>query len=61
MDKEMGMRMEYPRPQFVRTDWMSLNGVWDFAFDEEVYDQTINVPFVYEAKLSGIDKREIHD
>lgn len=61
MDKEKGMRMEYPRPQFVRTDWMSLNGVWDFAFDEEVYDQTINVPFVYEAKLSGIDKREIHD
>lgn len=61
MNKEIGMRMEYPRPQIVRMDWMTLNGVWDFAFDEEVYDQTINVPFVYEAKLSGINKKEFHD
>ncbi len=22
---------EYPRPQLVRTDWMNLNGVWEFA------------------------------
>lgn len=61
MDREIGMRTEYPRPQFVRTDWMSLNGAWDFAFDEEAYEETINVPFVYEAKLSGIEKREFHD
>jgi len=26
-------RPEYPRPQFVRDDWMNLNGEWDYAFD----------------------------
>lgn len=54
-------REEYPRPQFVRTEWMSLNGIWDFSFDEEVYDKKINVPFVYESKLSGIEKKEFHE
>ena len=27
-------RAEYPRPQFVRQDWKSLNGLWEFAFDD---------------------------
>ena len=22
---------EYPRPQMVRTDWINLNGLWDYA------------------------------
>ncbi|MBQ2821452.1 MAG: hypothetical protein IJF17_07710, partial [Thermoguttaceae bacterium] len=22
---------EYPRPQFVRKDWVNLNGLWDYA------------------------------
>ena len=26
-------RSEYPRPQFVRENWMNLNGAWEFAFD----------------------------
>ena len=26
-------RPEYPRPQFVRQEWMNLNGPWAFAFD----------------------------
>ena len=26
---------DYPRPQFVRTDWENLNGTWDFGFDDE--------------------------
>ncbi|MFM2223103.1 MAG: hypothetical protein RLZZ78_1360, partial [Armatimonadota bacterium] len=26
-------RPEYPRPQFVRTDWMNLNGQWQFEID----------------------------
>ena len=25
---------DYPRPQFVRTDWENLNGTWDFGFDD---------------------------
>ena len=58
---EQAFRAEYPRPQFVRAEWMTLKGTWDFAFDEEVYDKKINVPFTYESKLSGIEKREFHE
>lgn len=68
------MRSEYPRPQFVRKDWQNLNGEWAFAFDDkdmgkrdqwfikpEVFDKKIQVPFVYQTKLSGINSQEIHD
>lgn len=70
----MTLRSEYPRPQFVRDKWLNLNGEWDFAFDdanrgmiehwwegEGPFDRTINVPFVYQAKKSGIGQRERHD
>ena len=26
-------RPEYPRPQFTRTDWLNLNGAWQFDID----------------------------
>ena len=26
-------RMEYPRPQMVRPNWMNLNGTWEFEMD----------------------------
>ena len=26
-------RSEYPRPQFVREDWINLNGTWSYEFD----------------------------
>ncbi|WP_281738349.1 sugar-binding domain-containing protein [Enterococcus dispar] len=63
----------YPRPQFVRENWLNLNGSWQFAFDDEnrglkekwhhqfEWPLKINVPFVYQAKLSGIGDRDIHD
>lgn len=56
-------RPEYPRPQFVRTDWLSLNGEWEFAFgdggqttipSEWEMSSHIIVPFAPEALLSGI-------
>lgn len=62
----------YPRPQFVRNDWMNLNGTWDFYFDdqnrgelEKYYiqfpmNQTITVPFTYETELSGIKDETVH-
>ena len=55
------IRGEYPRPQFMRAQWMPLNGEWDFSFDEECYDQTIIVPFAYEAPLSGIGDSAFHN
>ena len=29
------LRMEYPRPDRVRGTWCTLNGQWDFAFDQD--------------------------
>ncbi|MBV7507578.1 glycoside hydrolase family 2 [Bacillus sp. sid0103] len=28
------VRSEYPRPQFIRKDWINLNGEWEFQFDD---------------------------
>lgn len=53
-------RNEYPRPDFVREDWLSLNGTWDFSFDDDTFDTKINVPFACESKLSGIGKTGLH-
>lgn len=47
-------RGEYPRPQFVRDSWMSLNGEWDFSFGTDQFDLKIIVPYVYQSQLSGI-------
>ena len=58
-------RSEYPRPQFVRSGWMNLNGQWQFEMDhgcsgrarglvEAPYSMEITVPFCPESKLSGI-------
>ena len=54
------IREAYPRPQFERKDWMSLNGAWDFRFDEEEWRE-IRVPFAYQAPLSGIGSNRICD
>ncbi|MFS0882630.1 glycoside hydrolase family 2 protein [Metabacillus niabensis] len=63
-------RKEYPRPQFERTDWMNLNGEWNFKFDQENkgekekwyegadFDKKIIVPFTYETKASGIGEEK---
>src|SRR5437879_3014702 len=59
-------RVDYPRPNCVRKDWKSLNGIWEFAFDETQpkgpTPLRILVPWTFEAALSGIGKgKEIHE
>ena len=51
---------EYPRPQLVRPDWLSLNGLWDYAITPASaerpsdYPGRILVPFPIESALSGV-------
>lgn len=61
---------EYPRPQLERSEWMSLNGRWKFAFDNEQrfkrpsdvkeWPHEIIVPFTPECKASGIGDTGFH-
>ena len=62
-------RSEYPRPQFVRDNWLCLNGEWEFEIDqgdsglergvlERPLNERIIVPFAPESELSGIHNRD---
>lgn len=70
----MIFRNEYPRPQFRRRKWKTLNGEWNFSYDDlnvgikegyylgdKEFDLKINVPFTYQYKESGIGDSTIHD
>ena len=54
-------RSEFPRPDFERENWLSLNGEWQFSIDSPVFDRVIRVPFACETRLSGIEERGFHD
>jgi beta-galactosidase/beta-glucuronidase len=53
---------EYPRPILERTDWLNLNGLWDYAIlpagkaEPTLFDGKILVPFPVESSLSGVQK-----
>ena len=53
---------EYPRPQLERTDWVNLNGEWEYAIkpkgqaEPASFDGNILVPFAVESSLSGVQK-----
>jgi beta-galactosidase/beta-glucuronidase len=60
-------RPEYPRPDLERTDWVNLNGEWQFEIDTgksgiekgwftgNDFSKTIVVPFPPESSLSGVN------
>src|SRR5438874_7550200 len=66
-------RPEFPQPQFDRSQWLSLNGQWDFDFDDanagldrdwaaadHPLTRHITVPYCFESKLSGIADTSFH-
>jgi len=74
MPEESIPRPEHPRPDFMRSRWINLNGQWEFAFDddcvgekegwysaEKAFDGRIIVPFPYQSRLSGIHDESFHD
>jgi beta-galactosidase/beta-glucuronidase len=58
---------EYPRPQLVRSQWMNLNGLWDFVLLPKTgampstYSKKILVPFCVESVLSGVGEKVTPD
>lgn len=63
-------RPEHPRPDFQRSNWLNLNGAWEFQMDAEgnlpaaevkpdmPLAQKILVPFCPESRLSGIGQTD---
>lgn len=64
-------RPEHPRPQFMRQNWLNLNGPWQFEIDngrsgearglykkDVPLKDTIIVPFCPESELSGINHKD---
>jgi beta-galactosidase/beta-glucuronidase len=60
----------YPRPQLRRPHWTSLDGAWEFTFDDELRWHTpaavpewplvIEVPYAPECAMSGIGDQSYH-
>ena len=62
-------RGEHPRPQLQRDHWRSLDGLWEFAFDDDArwsqparvrFDRTIRVPYPPESEASRIGDPRFH-
>jgi len=66
-------RSEYPQPQFQRAQWASLNGPWEFEFDDanagvrenwpagaHKFSRSIVTPYCFESRMSGIGDPSFH-
>src|SRR5688500_7088522 len=61
---------QHPRPLLRRPTWRSLDGTWDFAFEDHPiwtdprdvrWDRRIRVPFAPETPASGVGDTGFHD
>lgn len=62
--------MDYPRPQLQRSNWLSLNGQWNFSYDDDLkygvpadvkdWPIKIEVPFAPESTRSGVGDTSFH-
>lgn len=67
---DFGIHSFHPRPQLCREGWTSLNGPWQFLFDDanrfakpsdiKEWPQRIEVPFAPESEKSGIGDQRFH-
>lgn len=66
--------IDAPRPDFIRSPWISFEGLWDFSFDDENVGLNekwflnglpnsvkIRVPYPFQSKLSGVGDESIHN
>lgn len=69
IDAEVLRRGEHPRPQLQRDNWRSLDGTWQFAYDDAerwadptdvAFDREIRVPYPPESTASGIGDTGFH-
>ncbi len=44
----------FPQPDRAPSQWLNLNGPWDFSLEKPTYDRTIEVPYPWGSPLSGI-------
>ena len=67
-------RSEHPNPLVMRADWQTLNGRWEFEFDDnnrglaerwyetrKAFSKNIVVPYCFQSRLSGIGDTGFHD
>jgi hypothetical protein len=70
--QEATIKPEHPRPDWQRSEWLNLNGYWEFCFDKNdmgmeerwfsegnhSFKETITVPFSWSSVVSGIGQDE---
>lgn len=44
----------FPQPDAQRSEWLNLNGTWEFSLNEQTYAGTIEVPYPWGSPLSGV-------
>ena len=68
-DVAQDVHAHHPRPQLQRAAWRSLDGTWQFAYDDDGrkhdpasvrFDRTIEVPFPPESAASGVHDPSFH-